>query len=135
MRILLDTNIVLDVLLDRMPFVSESSRVWEACEGIHVMGYLPASVMTDIFYIAHRMTNLATARIAVGLCLATFHILAVDRQTLEFAMTFASADFEDNLQIATADRAHLDAIVTRNRKDFQSSPIPILTPAEFLTHL
>jgi predicted nucleic acid-binding protein len=135
MRVLLDTNIVLDVLLDRAPFVHDSSALWAACDDGRLVGVLPASTLTDIFYIARRTTDLARARIAVGLCLAVFEIAPVDRQTLEEATTLLGNDFEDNLQIACATRTGVDAIVTRNRDDFVHTPIPVLTPAELLTHL
>ncbi len=61
--------------------------------------------------------------------------LPVDRTTLEMATTFPGSDFEDNLQIACAVEARLDAIVTRNPKDFAGSPVQILTPAELLALL
>ena len=62
-------------------------------------------------------------------------ILSVDRTTLEMATTFPGSDFEDNLQIACAMEATLDAIVTRNAKDFAGSPVQIMTPAELLALL
>ncbi|NWF78797.1 MAG: PIN domain-containing protein [Chloroflexi bacterium] len=71
MRVLIDTNIVLDVLLDRHPWVTDASQVWASCESGRITGYIPGSAMTDMFYVARRMTDIATAQIAVGLCLAT----------------------------------------------------------------
>ena len=62
MRVLLDTNILLDVLLDRAPFVTDSSAIWAACDGGRLVGVLPASTLTDIFYIARRVTDRASCR-------------------------------------------------------------------------
>ena len=135
MKVLLDTNIVLDVLLDREPFVADSSAIWDACDSGRLVGVLPASTLTDIFYIARRASDVATARIAVGLCLAAFEIAPLDRQMLEDAATLSGNDFEDNLQITCATRAGVDAIVTRNANDFVHAPLPILTPAELLARL
>jgi hypothetical protein len=59
----------------------------------------------------------------------------VDRQAIERAVLLPGGDFEDNLQIACAMAANLDAIVTRNPSDFAGSPLPVLTPAELLRHL
>jgi predicted nucleic acid-binding protein len=134
-RVLLDTNILLDVLLNRAPWVAASSAIWAACDQGRLDGFVPASVLTDIFYIARRATDIATARVAVGLCLATFAICPVDRQTLEHATTLPGSDFEDNVQLACAAIANLDAIVTRNPRDFAASPVPILTPAALLGQL
>lgn len=135
MRVLLDTNIVLDVLLDRAPFVVDSSAIWEACDAGRLTGCIPASALTDIFYIARRAEDVATARVAVGLCLAAFEVLPVDRPTVEAATTLPGADFEDNLQIACAVSAGVDAIVTRNSGDFAAAPMPVLTPAALLARL
>jgi predicted nucleic acid-binding protein len=134
-RVLLDTNILLDVLLNRTPWVTDSSALWAACDQEQLDGFVPASVLTDIFYIARRATDIPTARVAVGLCLAAFTICPVDRQTLEYATTLPGSDFEDNVQLACAAIAHLDAIVTCNLRDFVASPVPILTPAALLAQL
>ena len=135
MRVLLDTNILLDVLLNRAPWVTDSSAIWGACDDGRIVGYVPASAMTDIFYIARRAVDLPTARIAVGLCLSAFEICPIDRQTLEQAATLPGSDFEDNVQLVSASIAGLDAIVTRNPSDFMAAALPILTPAALLAQL
>jgi predicted nucleic acid-binding protein len=135
MKVLFDTNVVLDVLLNRSPWVTESAGVWRANDEGRLTGYLVASTLTDIFYVARRLTNLDTARRSVHICLDTFEICPVDRQTLEQAQTISGNDFEDNLQIACATIAKLDVIVTRDVNGFKSSIIPALTPQVLLTQL
>jgi predicted nucleic acid-binding protein len=135
MRVLLDTNILLDVLLDHAPFVSDSSAIWAACDEGQLVGFIPASTLTDIFSIARRATDRATARVAVGLCLAAFDICPVDRTTIEQATALPGNDFEDNVQLACAMIAGLDVVVTRNDRNFTDSSIPILTPAALLARL
>lgn len=135
MRVLLDTNVVLDVLLSREPWVAEAKALWQAIDDERLVGYLTASTITDIFYVARRLTNQETAYQAIRTCLDTFEICAVDRSTLEHAIMLAGQDFEDNLQVACAGLAHLDAIVTRNVKDFKGTPIPVLAPAQVLTQI
>jgi predicted nucleic acid-binding protein len=135
MKVLIDTNIVLDVLLDRTPFVVDASAVWDACDDGRLVGFLPASTLTDIFYVARRTTDLSRAQVAVGLRLAAFEIAPVDRQTLEDATALPGADLEDNLQIACAIRIGVAAIVTRNGADFVHAPMPVLTPAELIAQL
>ncbi len=76
-----------------------------------------------------------TKRSNAGLTSIEWRNTAVDLATLEMAANLVGADFEDNLHIACAVQARLDAIVTRNRKDFAGSPVPVLTPAELLTLL
>jgi predicted nucleic acid-binding protein len=135
MNVLLDTNIVLDVLLDRIPFVIDASAIWAACDDGRLVGFLTASTVTDIFYIARRASDVTKANIAIGLCLSTFEIATLDRQTLEYATTLLGKDFEDSVQIACAVHNQLAAIVTRNTADYAHAPLPVLTPAELLAQL
>ncbi len=135
MRVLLDTNVVLDALLKREPWAETAKSLWEANDDGRVAGYLTASTLTDIFYIARKLSGVAMARDAVKLCLEAFEICVVDRFALEEALTLAGNDFEDNLQIACAMLSSIEAIVTRNKDDFGASPIQALTPEELLANL
>jgi len=134
-NILIDTNIALDVLLEREPWLAESQGVWQACDEGRVVGFLLASTLTDIFYIARRLVGRDKARQAVELCLTTFAICPVDRSVLEHALLLSGTDFEDNVQIAAATLSRLDAIVTRNPADFAHAAIPVLVPATLLSQL
>jgi len=134
MRVLLDTNVLLDVLLNREPWVKESSAVWQAHDDGRVVGHVMACALADIFYIARRLKGLETAFEAVGVCLDAFVVCGVERQTLEQARALPGNDFEDNLQIACASSTGLDAIVTRD-KGFSSTTVSVLTPEEFLQRL
>lgn len=135
MPVLLDTNIVLNVLLNRQPWVTESAAVWQANDRGQLVAYIVASALTDIFYVACRLTNLETAHKAVRLCLGAFEICTVDRQALEHAQNLPGNDFEDKLQIACAEIAGLDAIVTRDSAGFKAASVSVLSPAELLARL
>ena len=71
MNLLLDTNIVLDVLLNRAPWVNDSKAVWDACDKGTATGFITATTLTNIFYIAKRQTDIQQARQAVRICLDT----------------------------------------------------------------
>jgi len=135
MRVLLDTNVLLDVLLRRDSWVTESSAVWQANDEGRIVGYVMACAIADIFYIGRRLAELETAHRAVRICLEAFEVCAVDRLTLEQAQALPGNDFEDNLQIACANLAGLDAIVTRDRQGFEAAAIPVLLPGELLGQL
>lgn len=135
MRLLFDTNIVLDVLLQREPWVKPAKSLWEASDRGDLRGYLAVCTLTDIFYVARRLTGLSMARQSVEVCLAAFEICPADRSSLELALTFPGNDFEDNLQLAVAQQAALDGIVTRNPDDFADSSVPVLTPEAALQQL
>jgi predicted nucleic acid-binding protein len=82
MRVLLDTNVLLDVLLKRDPWVTECSAVWQAHDEGQVVGHVMACAITDIFYIARRLAGLETAHTAVRICLEAFEICTVDHQAM-----------------------------------------------------
>jgi predicted nucleic acid-binding protein len=134
-RYLLDTNIVLDVLLNRLPWVAEAKELWRANDEGRLIGFITVTTLTNISYIARKQVNLHTAHDAVRTCLAAFQVCSVDRATLEQAAALAGTDFEDNVQIACANIAALDAIVTRDAADFSHSDIAVLTPAQALAQL
>lgn len=135
MRVLFDTNVVLDVLLNRDPWAEQSGAVWQASDEGQVVGYITACAVADVFYIARRLTTLETARAAVRICLEAFEVCPVDLQALERAEALPGGDFEDNLQIACSSLAGLDAILTRDKEGFRATAMPVLTPAELLTQL
>lgn len=135
MRVLLDTNVILDALLNRQPFVAEARQILQAVEQAQVSAYLTATTITDIFYLARKALGRESTLRAISFCLETFQICAVDRQTLETAANLEGNDFEDNLQIACALASSLDAIVTRDKAGFQTTAITVMEPAELLSQL
>lgn len=135
MNLLLDTNVVLDVLLNRLPWVNDSMAVWNACDKGKAIGFVTATTLTNIFYIAKRQTGVNQARQAVRVCLDTFVVCRVDSTVLEDAYRLAGKDFEDDLQIACATAEKLDAIITRNLADFQHAVLPVYTPLDWIAHI
>jgi predicted nucleic acid-binding protein len=135
LRVLLDTNVVLDWLLDRKPWSDEAQPMWDLRDAERLIGFMPASALTDVFYIARRQVGISGAEDAVDRCLAAFQILAVDKTLLQQARALPSSDFEDNVQIACAQSAGLDLIVTRDPTGFRHSSIPAVVPPDVLTHV
>ncbi len=135
LRVLVDTSVVLDLLLRREPWVTQSQLLIEASASGRVIGHLPTSALTDVFYIGRRLVGIERAFEAVDRCLADFQLLPVDRSIVESARLLPGNDFEDNVQIACAAAAQLDLIVTRDAAGFTHSPIPAVEPATIVSHL
>lgn len=135
LHILADTNVVLDLLLGRQPWLAAAQPMWEMRDTGRLRLYLSASALTDIFYVARKLVGFAGAMHVVETCLLGFSIVGVDRHILAAALTLPGNDYEDNVQIACAQSAALDLIVTRNRSDFVHSPILAVEPAEVITRL
>ena len=137
MKVLLDTNVVLDVLLERQPWLSCAQTIWQAGLDGRLESCISASVCTDVFYIGRRSMGARKARQAVRDCLDVLTILTVDREILEHAHALAIVDdFEDAVQVACATHYQLDAIVTRDATgDFEQAAIPVWTPEELISRL
>jgi predicted nucleic acid-binding protein len=135
MRVLLDTNIVLDALLGRHPWKDDADAILRASRELRFSPYVTALSVANLFYVRRRLMGLEKARSGVRECLDALEILGEDRSTLEAALALAGQDFEDNIQIVAAAHAGLDAVVTRNPADFAGCPLPVLTPREMLARL
>lgn len=135
MRILFDTNVLLDVLLFRDPWYQEGYTLWKFHDQSKISGYVTATTVTDIFYVCRRFATIEGAFAAVRTCLTAFPVIAVGREELERALKLTGKDFEDNLQMVCADLSDLEAIVTRNPSDFVHSVIPVFTPTAVLQTL
>lgn len=130
--ILVDLNVVLDVVQQREPHYRASSAVLaEAIRG-KVKALLPAHAVTTLHYIVGRYQGQARANEAVDWLLAHFGIAATGRSELVRAQGLNWPDFEDAVVAAAAESAGCDKIVTRNVGDFNGSPVPALTPEEYL---
>ncbi len=136
MRVLIDTNIVLDFLLQRSPFFQDAELLFQAIDAGQLIGYVTATTLTDIFYISRKHTrSVEQARQAVSETLIAMVICPIDRAVLESAFNSGLVDFEDAVQIFGAVAQGLDAILTRDNKGFLSSPVPVLSIQELLQQL
>lgn len=134
-RVLLDTNVVLDALLDRQPWNADARAIWQAHLNSQVAAHIVATAITDVFYIARRHAGRDRAWLAVRACLDQLYVISVGANELQTAATLPGNDLEDNLQIVCAAAAHLDAIVTRDPAGFAHSMVAVLRPSELLSRL
>ena len=134
MRVLLDTNVLLDCLLKRPMFYEDSKRVIHYCL-FSVQGCIAAHSFVDLFYqICERgKKSVEYCRNTFLKLCRTFEVCAVDKaRVVAAASNVAFDDFEDALQSECALNADVDYIITRNPKDFADSAVAVLSPAEFL---
>ncbi|MBP9500703.1 MAG: PIN domain-containing protein [Candidatus Promineofilum sp.] len=132
MRVLLDTDVILDLLLDRAPFADAAAALWLAHEREQLNAYIAAITPINLFYIARKLRDEETARKAIIELLAALNVCAIDQETLHSALLLPFRDYEDAVQHAAANTAGLDAIITRNTKDFSAATLPVFTPSEFI---
>lgn len=130
MKILFDTNIVLDVLLDREPFAEAASGLFGKVEEGSIIGYLCGTTLTTLYYLTAKVLGDGGAKQAVQKLLDLFEVAPVNRPVLETAMNARISDFEDAVIYAAACHVGADAIVTRNESHFRGSKIPVYSPRE-----
>lgn len=134
MNILIDTNVILDVLLERKPYYENAARINLLCEKGYVNGYISASAITDIFYIAKKeLKNKDTVIELLKDILKTAHIASVTENDINGALNLSWDDFEDSVQYVIGESISAKYIVTRNTKDFVNSRIKVVSPDEFLS--
>jgi predicted nucleic acid-binding protein len=134
-KVLIDTNIILDLILEREPFIEDAIALFEQIEQGNLVGYIAATTITNIFYIIRKTEGREVALAAINRLLTGLQFCTVDRQTVETALSLDIKDFEDSVQLACATFSQLDAIVTRDRQDFSGSKLPIYSPTELLNQL
>lgn len=130
MKVLFDTNIVLDVLMNREPFADAAAELMSKVENGSVAGYLCATTITTIYYLIAKELGAARAHTEIKKLTALFEIAAINRPVLESALDKHFVDVEDAVLHESAKYAGADAIVTRNPKDFKRAEMPVYTSAE-----
>jgi len=131
MQMLIDTNVIMDVLVGREPFLHHSQQVVKLCTDKTIHGFIAAHSITNLFYILRKYYNSDECRsILLGL-LDIFSIISVDEDKLRRSLqNDRFKDVEDCLQMECGQSVNVSYIVTRNIKDFVGSSIPCLTPIE-----
>ena len=130
--VFVDTNVILDVLLQNEGLWQGSLKVFRSIELGQISAYASASSMTDIFYIVRKKLTLPVARDAMEKLLVLFSIVGVDGDDLRSALSLPISDMEDALQAWCAIKAKADALITRDPDGFVKVNIPVMSPAEFV---
>ena len=136
MRVLIDTNVVLDFLAKREPFTKSAEAIFEACADGKVDGCIAPHSFSNIFYILRDVFSIAERKtILLDLC-HVFAIEGVDHATIEATLQNDSFDdFEDALQEECAKSFLADYIITRDPSGFKNSSLSIVSPGEFVKRI
>jgi predicted nucleic acid-binding protein len=133
MKVLIDTNVIIDILERREEFLQTSYKVAQLSLQGRIQAFMPASAVTDVYYIIHQNVHdtekSKEAIIGLTTLISLCDTIAGD---INAALTLPLNDFEDAVIAAIAKREKADYIVTRNEADFKNSPVPAISPAMFL---
>ena len=135
MQILIDTNVILDVLLNREAFVQDAVKILKLPAN-NVQKYVSASAITDIYYIARQeIRDKQLVKDLIKTVLKVVKVADVSESIILSALDSDWADFEDSVQNAVAEFHGFDVIITRNKSDYKKSNLKVLSPIEFLSEM
>ncbi|MFM6310231.1 MAG: PIN domain-containing protein [Dolichospermum sp.] len=135
MKILIDTNIIIDNALEREPFWNASEQVLSLIEKGTIAGYISASTFSDLYYIIRKARGRDWTLTYLKQLITFCQIAAVNQAAIIMAFTTNFQDFEDSIQYSTAVVNKLDAIITRNPQDFPIITPRIITPEQLIVEL
>ena len=130
MRLLFDTNVVLDVMLNREPHAAASAEALSRVETGDLSGCICATTVTTIHYLATRALGAEQSLAEVRKLFSLFEIAPVNRAVLETAVDLGFVDYEDAVLHEAARQVGAQGIVTRNPRHFKKAALPVYTPEE-----
>jgi len=133
MKILVDTNVILDSLATRKPYNKSADDIFDLIAKNNVKGYLNTSSVTDIYYILRKMLGDTASRNEIRKILYVLQAIEITKSDCQITLDSAISDFEDALIVVCADKVNLDYIVTR---DEELLKLPnAISPIEFLSKI
>lgn len=134
-KVLFDTNIILDIALKRTPFFEDALRLFEMIDQKIIIGHVTASTITDIYYISKKEKGHADSLNFIKNLIKVVGVIGVDKDVIIQALNSGMNDFEDAVQASASEANGIEVILTRNKTDFTNTSIKIATPDKFLAGL
>lgn len=135
MRVLPDTDVVLDLVLARAPFAEAAAELFDFGEQGLFEAFISGITPTNVFYVARKAKSSTDLRQAMRQLLQAVRVCPLDHSVLTSAIALPFGDYEDAVQHASATAGGLDAIVTRNLDDYKNAALPVFSPTDFLNRL
>ena len=138
MKVLIDTNVIVDVLQSREPWCKQGQAIFIAAANKRISGCITAKEAADIHFFSRKQfagqENVdEKARGVLSKLFALFEVLDSLAEDCHNAIGINNGDYEDAMMMETASRSGVDCIVTRNETHFSGGSVPVYSPDEFLT--
>jgi predicted nucleic acid-binding protein len=131
--IFIDTDVIIDFLIDREPYSREAAIIFTLIEQKKLKGYVSSLTFSNLYYVLKKIESHNKVIAKLDSISKLLTILKVDQQTIKYAIASGFPDFEDSIQYNCAlDYKKIDVLITRNIKDYKGSEIPVMTPADYL---
>lgn len=131
-KVLIDTNIILDIALERKPFLEYAINLFQLIDDKKIIAFLTATTITDIYYISKKIKGHEESIAFIKNLTEVVNIIGVDKVVILNALSKEIKDFEDAIQISASEFNHIDYIVTRNKSDFKSSNITVYSAEDMI---
>jgi predicted nucleic acid-binding protein len=129
----IDTDVIIDFLIDRKPFSREAAIIFTLIEQKKLKGFSSSLTFSNLYYVLRKIESHNKVISKLDSLSKMVEILKVEEQTIKNALASGFPDFEDSIQYFSAvDSKKIDVIITRNIRDFKKSEIPVMTPGDFL---
>ena len=135
LRLLVDLNILLDVVLKREPWYRDAIKLLDAVPGGAARGYVASHGISTLYFLVNKANGRLAAVTAVTDVLSICEVAPMGAEDFQRALALGFDDFEDAVQVAAALQVGCAYLVTRNTKDFKGSPVPVRTAGELLSLL
>jgi len=136
MKILLDTDVILDFFFDRKPYADAAAKILSLAELKQIEAYITPIIISNVYYLLRKTTSHAQVMSQLKLLMSIINILPINKEIVLLALNSSFKDFEDALQNYSAEfDENIDAIITRNVKDYRESNLSVQTPDEFLKYI
>lgn len=131
-RIFVDTNIVMDLLQKREPFYTEAQELFTLSDKKEIKLYISALTFANTHYLISRHHSTSETRKILSKFKILADVLSLDDKIIGLSLVSDFKDFEDAIQYFTAVENNMDVIITRNKRDFKNSVLPLLSAGEYL---
>ncbi len=129
----IDTDVIIDFLIDRKPYSRESAIIFTLIEQKKLKGYASSLTFSNLYYILRKVESHKKVISKLDSLSRILIILKVEEQTIRNALASGFPDFEDSIQYYCAiESKKIDSIITRNTRDYKNSEIPVMTPGDYL---
>lgn len=133
--LLVDTNVILDVVLRRVPWATEATLVLDAVSRGVARGFVAGHAVTTVHYVVEKAAGRVVAATAVSDLLQLLDVVPLESSDFQRALALGLKDYEDAVQVAACLEVGADYLVTRNGKDYKGAPVTTHTPGEVLAIL
>jgi predicted nucleic acid-binding protein len=132
-KVLIDTDVILDLFFDREPFSEDAAKVLSLCESREITGFITSVIISNVYYLLRRSSTHEKVIEKLTQLMTITEVLTTDKDVILKALNSNFRDFEDALQNYSAEfNGHIDVILTRNIKEYKNSSLGIMTPGNYL---